>query len=119
MLVTPQVGDELTPRIQTGFPFLAIIAFVFSSRPSRRFGNSGVLSRSRNVPGFLSGPRYTVSGHGKGTISIPNFLHRFIACLNSSRSEDFVIPFARSAGLRMQGLQRTYIDTLCARTDDQ
>ncbi len=81
--------------------------------------NSCVLSLSRKVPGFLSGPRYTVSGQGSGSISILNFLHRSIVRSNSTRSEGFVIPFARSAGLRTQGLQSTYIDTVCARTDDQ
>jgi hypothetical protein len=57
VLVTPQVGDELTPMMQSGGPRSQMISFTPRSSWSIRAMNSGVLSRSRNVPGFRSGPR--------------------------------------------------------------
>ena len=96
-----------------------MIFFTSSASASIRVVNSGKFSLSRYVPGVRLAPRYNVSGQGSGTISIPNFLHRSIQRSKRTRSEGFVIPSARNEGLRMHGAQSTYIDTVCARTDDQ
>jgi pre-rRNA-processing protein TSR3 len=53
-----------------------------------------------------------VSGQGNGTISMPNSSQRCIVLLNNVISDSFVMPSALSEGLRMQGEQSMYIDTL-------
>src|SRR5512136_571885 len=98
VLVTPQAGDELTPMIHRGEPRSRITSVTSRSSLPMRSENSGVLSRSRYVPGFRSDPRYRLSGQGRGTISIPNLLQRSTAFANSLRSEGFVIPAARRFG---------------------